>query len=133
MRGRIAVASKAKMRSVLITQNERDHLLLNLTVSESLYYASELKNPSGTTRSAHAEIVKNLLKEMDLVKVDDEMVKKCSGGQRKRIAIALELTAIKKPNFLFFDEPTSGLDSHSGFNVDLPFDTLLLSIVKISS
>ncbi len=119
MYGRIAVGSKAAMQSVLITQNERDHLLLNLTVSESLYYASELKNPFGTSRVQHSEIVRRLLEELDLVKVENVKVARCSGGQKKRIAIALELTAITKPNFLFLDEPTSGLDSHSGFNVSL--------------
>ncbi|KAJ6649141.1 ATP-binding cassette subfamily G member 4 [Pseudolycoriella hygida] len=115
--GRIAVASKEKMRSVLITQNERDHLLLKLTVSESLFYASELKNPFSTKTSAHKEIVRNLLMEMDLVKVEHTAVDKCSGGQKKRIAIALELTAITKPNFFFLDEPTSGLDSYSGLKL----------------
>ncbi len=114
--GRIAVA-KAEMRSVFITQNERDHLLFNLTVFESMYYASEMKNPFCTTRSQHTEIVKQLLDDLDLEKVENVMIAQCSGGQKKRIAIALELTAITKPNFVFLDEPTSGLDSHSGFNV----------------
>lgn len=121
--GRIAVSSKMRMRSVLVTQQERDHLLLNLTVSESLYYASEIKNPYSTARSQHTEIVKNLLNELDLAKVEKVNVDKCSGGQKKRIAIGLELTAIMKPNFLFLDEPTSGLDSHSGFNVRFFFDS----------
>ncbi len=115
--GRITVASDTEMRSVLITQNERDHLLFNLTVFESLYYASEMKNSKKITSSQHKKIVKKLLDELDLVKVENVKVERCSGGQKKRIAIALELTTIKKPNFLFLDEPTSGLDSHSGFNV----------------
>lgn len=114
--GRIAVA-KAEMRSVFITQNEKDHLLLNLTVFESLYYASEMKNPYTTTRSQHKEIVKQLLDDLDLEKVENVMIGRCSGGQKKRIAIALELTVITKPNFVFLDEPTSGLDSTSGLNV----------------
>lgn len=116
-RGRIAVESKMKARSVLITQNEANHLLFNLTVFESLYYASEMKNPYKTTRSEHTEIVNQLLADLDLSKVSNVTVRRCSGGQKKRIAIGLELTAIMKPNFLLLDEPTSGLDSHSGFNV----------------
>lgn len=115
--GRIAAASKTEMRSVLITQNEKDHLLMNLTVFESLFYASELKNPYRTSESQHLEIIKQLLDELDLSKVEHVAVQRCSGGQKKRIAIAMELTAIKKPNFLFLDEPTSGLDSHTGFKV----------------
>lgn len=117
VRGRIAVASKLKMRSVLITQNEKDHLLLNLTVAESLYYASELKNPYKTTKQEHTVIVNKLLTDLDLVKVGSTPVDNCSGGQKKRVAIGLELTTAIKPNFLFLDEPTSGLDSHSGYNV----------------
>lgn len=117
VRGRIAVGSQSKMRSVLITQNEKDHLLVNLTVTESLYYASEMKNSYKTSRREHEAIVQGLLADLDLLKVGNTTVEKCSGGQKKRIAIGLELTGIIKPNFLFLDEPTSGLDSHSGFNV----------------
>lgn len=119
VRGRIAVEAKYRMRSVFITQNDRDHLLQNLTVAESLKYASEMKNEMKTTKQQHEEIVMQLLKQLDLVKVANVMVGKCSGGQRKRIAIGLELTATIKPSFIFLDEPTSGLDSHSGFNVSL--------------
>lgn len=117
VQGRIAVATEDPVRACLITQNDKDHLLLNLRVSEALYYASEIKNPVSTTREQHTNIVDGLLDELDLMKAKDTIIDKCSGGQKKRIAIALELSAMMKPNFLFLDEPTSGLDSHSGFNV----------------
>lgn len=119
VRGRIAVAFKSKMQSVFITQHEGDHLLLNLTVAESLYYASELKNPYKTTKQQHTANVIQILTDLDLVKVEKTLVGSCSGGQKKRVAIGLELTTFIKPNFLFLDEPTSGLDSHSGYNVRL--------------
>jgi hypothetical protein len=48
---------------------------------------------------------------LNITNTANTFVDKCSGGQQKRIAIALELTAEDKPNLLCIDEPTSGLDS----------------------
>jgi ABC-type multidrug transport system ATPase subunit len=45
--------------------------------------------------------------------ISKTIVDKCSGGEQKRLAIALELTANNKPNLLCIDEPTSGLDSNA--------------------
>ena len=61
-----------------------------------------------------AEVVDNVLTEMDLydirdLKVGNPLNKVISGGQRKRLNIALEL--IREPTILFADEPTSGLSS----------------------
>ncbi|CAG2167827.1 unnamed protein product, partial [Oppiella nova] len=43
----------------------------------------------------------------------DNRIESCSGGQIKRICIALELTSISKPYLLFIDEPTTGLDTYA--------------------
>ncbi|OTF83954.1 hypothetical protein BLA29_007247 [Euroglyphus maynei] len=54
-----------------------------------------------------------MLNELDILYTANTLVTKCSGGERKRLALALELTSIRMPNFICIDEPTSGLDSNS--------------------
>ena len=48
-------------------------------------------------------------------------VEKCSGGEQKRLVIAMELTSFQKPNLLCIDEPTSGLDSNAAEVVSIQF------------
>ncbi|CAL8109575.1 unnamed protein product [Orchesella dallaii] len=105
------------VRTSFINQDECEHLLLSLTVSQSLRYATLLKNPRKTPKSVHNEIVKTLLIDLGLESCANTTVAKCSGGQKKRLAIGLELAAMQKPHFLFLDEPTSGLDSCVGLKV----------------
>ncbi|CAG2165983.1 unnamed protein product [Oppiella nova] len=49
--------------------------------------------------------------------IRDTRVDECSGGQQKRLSIAIELTQYVKPNLLCIDEPTTGLDSNAAENV----------------
>lgn len=105
------------VKASLINQNVRDHLLLSLTVTESLRYASFLKNPPGTLDRVHDQIIQELIDELQLKSCENNQIMKCSEGEMKRLAIGMELTAMEKPRFLFLDEPTSGLDSFVGFKV----------------
>lgn len=77
-----------------------------LTVNDSLYYAARLRNVKP------AEIEKKINSILKSLKIDQELrnkkVSKLSGGQRKRISIAVEL--LHDPYILFLDEPTSPLD-----------------------
>lgn len=96
-----------------------DFLIEDLTVYENLYYSSKLcfKNLSDEEIKVLAEkTLTNLgLFEIKDIKVGTPLNKKISGGQRKRLNIALEL--IREPSVLFVDEPTSGLSSRDSENV----------------
>jgi ABC-type multidrug transport system ATPase subunit len=92
---------------------------MKLTVEESLIFVSKLKNISNNEEVDHKSNAQDLLKKLGLRKCKDVSVYNCSSGQRKRLAIALELTSVKKPDILLLDEPTSGLDSLKGIEVCL--------------
>ena len=77
-----------------------------MTVKESLFYASKLQNNSEVDHKSNVEDVGRLL---DIENCLDLRPKRCSGGQKKRISIALEL--MSRPDILILDEPTTGLDS----------------------
>jgi ABC-type multidrug transport system ATPase subunit len=84
-----------------------------LTVFENLYFNARLCF-SDQSREEILRRVDNALQDFDLVEARDLVVgnplnKILSGGQRKRLNIALEL--IREPSVLFVDEPTSGLSS----------------------
>ncbi|RWS19088.1 ABC transporter sub-family G-like protein 18, partial [Leptotrombidium deliense] len=89
---------------------QHDVLLLTLTTYESLLFASKLKNRSFTSEQ-HLRIVDELLDDLDLDSCKENRVSNCSGGQKKRLSVAMEL--VNKPTVLILDEPTSGLDSAS--------------------
>ncbi|MFW5754398.1 MAG: ATP-binding cassette domain-containing protein, partial [Marinilabiliaceae bacterium] len=96
-----------------------DLLIEDLTVFQNLYYNTRLcfdhlNNEEITSK------VNGLLKSLGLYEIRDMKVgtplnKKISGGQRKRLNIALEL--VREPAVLFLDEPTSGLSSRDSENI----------------
>lgn len=111
-------------KAVFISQNEEDHLLLNLTVEESIRFACKVKNNSPARlfslvakdsgkASADSELVSSLIDQLDLERCRHTLAGKCSGGQKKRLAIAQELASKIKPKIIFMDEPTSGMFSDS--------------------
>jgi ABC-type multidrug transport system ATPase subunit len=104
-------------KACFLTQSEGEHLLMKLTVEESLIFASKLKNISNNVEVNHKSNARDLLMKLGLTMCKDVSVYNCSGGQCKRLAIALELTSVKKPEILLLDEPTSGLDSLKGLEV----------------
>ena len=90
-----------------------DLLIEELTVYQNLYYTARLCFASLTEEETDRRVMKTL-KDLGLdaakdLKVGSAINKYISGGQRKRLNIALEL--IREPAVLFLDEPTSGLSS----------------------
>ena len=96
-----------------------DLLFADLTVRENLYYCARfcLADRSEEEIRARVEAVLRDLGQWDIrdLKVGSPLDKTISGGQRKRLNIALEL--IREPAVLIVDEPTSGLSSSDSENV----------------
>ena len=110
---RIHLSKYMKTTTCYLSQEVDSHLVTGLTVRQTLVYASRLKNGGAKEIIDHDAIATELLKEIGLTSAADTRVERCSGGERKRIALALELTTIQMPSLVCIDEPTSGLDSNS--------------------
>jgi ABC-type multidrug transport system ATPase subunit len=104
---------KSHLKGVVGFVPQDDLLIEELSVWQNLYYSAKMcldNLPEPKLR----EVVNNTLAELDLeeirnLRVGNSLNKVISGGQRKRLNIALEL--IREPTILFVDEPTSGLSS----------------------
>ena len=110
---------KDKVRGVIGYIPQDDLLIEELTVFENLFYSTKLcfKDKSDEEITT---LVNKVLDNLGLIQSKDLRVgnalnKSISGGQRKRLNIALEL--IREPSVLFVDEPTSGLSSRDSENV----------------
>jgi ABC transport system ATP-binding/permease protein len=98
--------AELRQRIGLVPQD--DILHKELTVTKALKYAARLRFPADTTEAERAARIEEVLAELKLDIHKDKKVTSLSGGQRKRVSVALEL--LTKPSLIFLDEPTSGLD-----------------------
>jgi len=80
----------------------------HLTVWRTLHHAARLRLPRGTSRADRRARMEDVLGVLELYDHRDKPIHKLSGGQRKRVSIAVEL--LTDPAVIFLDEPTSGLD-----------------------
>lgn len=148
--GQIKVSNFSRVKLSFIPQ--KDYLFTVMTVREAMILSSKLENPkieaetvrdvpdvdvNGSTHPQnsvedmfHTKLVHGILKDLGLLVCIDTRISSLSGGQLKRLSIALELVA--NPNFLVLDEPTSGLDSSSSAIVIDLLKTLAKSSPKMA-
>ena len=110
---------KDKVEGLIGHVSQDDLLIEELTVYQNLYYNAKLCFDNYSKKEIR-KTVNRVLQNLGLYEIKDVLVgtplnKKISGGQRKRLNIALEL--IREPAVLFLDEPTSGLSSRDSENI----------------
>ncbi len=98
--------AELRQRIGLVPQD--DILHKELTVRTALKFAAKLRFPADTTEQERAARIDEVLHELKLHIHKEKKITSLSGGQRKRVSVALEL--LTKPSLIFLDEPTSGLD-----------------------
>ncbi|KAF2457396.1 P-loop containing nucleoside triphosphate hydrolase protein [Lineolata rhizophorae] len=99
---------------------QQDVLLPTLTVRETLQYAAELRLPSSVTKEERKRVVEEVILELGLkeaanTRIGNNVHKGCSGGEKRRTSIGVQILA--NPSVLFLDEPTTGLDAASAFQL----------------
>lgn len=107
-----------RIRSAYVMQ--QDILLPSLTVRETLLYAAELRLPPPTTSAERRRVVEDVILELGLkdcanTRIGNSIHKGCSGGEKRRTSLGVQMLA--NPSVLFLDEVTTGLDATSAFQL----------------
>ncbi len=110
---------KDKIEGLIGHVSQDDLLIEELTVYQNLYFNAKLCFGDISSFRLNRKVFR-VLQNLGLYEIREMVVgsplnKKISGGQRKRLNIALEL--IREPAILFLDEPTSGLSSRDSENI----------------
>ncbi|HLO66373.1 MAG TPA: ATP-binding cassette domain-containing protein [Holophaga sp.] len=112
--GQDLYANYDQFRSMIGYAPQDDIMHRELTVFEALLFTARLRLPEDTTPDELESRVRRAIAAVNLEGTEDVLIgspekKGISGGQRKRVNIAMEL--LTEPEVLFLDEPTSGLSS----------------------
>ncbi len=108
----------SSVRSAYVMQ--QDVLLPTLTVRETLLYAAELRLPPPTSSEERRRVVEGVILELGLkecanTRIGNSVHKGCSGGEKRRTSLGVQMLA--NPSVLFLDEVTTGLDATSAFQL----------------
>ncbi|ORX95355.1 ABC transporter-like protein [Clohesyomyces aquaticus] len=108
----------SRIRSAYVIQ--QDILLPTLTVRETLTYAAKLRLPSSISQHERSQLVEEVIMELSLKEAADTRIgnhehRGCSGGEKRRTSIGVQL--LSNPSLIWLDEPTTGLDSTSAFQI----------------
>lgn len=98
-----------RKQSTYIMQEQNLHSLL--TLYETMVFSVKLKTGNAMSKHEREKKISMILENLGLEMHADTYVGSLSGGQQKRLSIAMEL--VDDPMILFLDEPTTGLDSSS--------------------
>ena len=106
--GRDLYQHYAELRHRIGLVPQENILHTQLSARRALGYAAELRFPPDTSKGERKRRIDEVMAELSLAAHADTRTSALSGGQQKRVNVALEL--LTKPSLLFLDEPTSGLD-----------------------
>ena len=106
--GRDLYGDYAELRHRIGLVPQENILHTQLSARRALRYAAELRFPRDTSPAEREQRIDEVLEQLSLTVHADTRTSALSGGQQKRVNVALEL--LTKPSLLFLDEPTSGLD-----------------------
>ena len=119
--GDISYNGRTKLSSIRSAYTmQQDVLLPTLTVRETLEYAAELRLPPPTSPMERQKVVEEVILELGLKECADTRIgnnvhKGCSGGEKRRTSLAVQM--LSNPSLLFLDEVTTGLDAATAFQL----------------
>lgn len=109
--------ARSGVRAAYVMQT--DVLIPTLTVRETLTYSARLRLP-GTSNAEIKRVVEEVILELGLkecaeTRIGNHQHKGCSGGEKRRVSVAVQM--LSNPSVLFLDEPTTGLDASSAYQL----------------
>ncbi|XP_075057072.1 ATP-binding cassette sub-family G member 8 [Mixophyes fleayi] len=121
------LSTKQLVKKCVAHVRQDDQLLPHLTVRETLLFIAKLRLPKSYSEQQRKKRVEDVIAELRLrqcanTKVGNEYTRGVSGGERRRVSIAVQL--LWNPGILILDEPTSGLDSFTAHNLVITLSRL---------